>query len=155
LPVHAPPSFANYFWTNFRLQILFTMAPILLILGTVDLATAAAQPLTTHLSAEQAAWLHRGMLLGGVALVYLVATESLRRVLPTQPLHDPPLRARLMRLADQYNLHVQDILLWRTQHTICNAADMGVIGRFRYVLLTDLLLETMSDEQIEAVFAHE
>jgi STE24 endopeptidase len=36
-----------------------------------------------------------------------------------------------------------------------NAAVMGIVPRFRYILLSDLLLETMSDEQIEAVFAHE
>ena len=32
---------------------------------------------------------------------------------------------------------------------------MGVLPGLRYVLLSDLLLETMPDEQIEAVFAHE
>jgi STE24 endopeptidase len=36
-----------------------------------------------------------------------------------------------------------------------NAAVMGFVPRFRYVLLSDLLLETMPDEQIEAIFAHE
>jgi len=36
-----------------------------------------------------------------------------------------------------------------------NAAVMGFIPRFRYVLLSDLLLETMTDEQVEAIFAHE
>ena len=36
-----------------------------------------------------------------------------------------------------------------------NAAVMGLFPRVRYVLLSDLLLETMSDKQIEAVFAHE
>ena len=36
-----------------------------------------------------------------------------------------------------------------------NAAVMGLVSHFRYILLSDLLLETMSDEQIEAVFAHE
>jgi len=32
---------------------------------------------------------------------------------------------------------------------------MGVLPRFRYILLSDLVLQTMTDEQIEAVFAHE
>jgi STE24 endopeptidase len=36
-----------------------------------------------------------------------------------------------------------------------NAAVMGVIPFVRYILLSDLLLQTMTDEQIEAVFAHE
>ena len=32
---------------------------------------------------------------------------------------------------------------------------MGIIPPVRYILLSDLLLERMDDEQIEAVFAHE
>jgi STE24 endopeptidase len=32
---------------------------------------------------------------------------------------------------------------------------MGFVSRYRYILLSDLLLDTMTDEQIEAVFAHE
>jgi STE24 endopeptidase len=36
-----------------------------------------------------------------------------------------------------------------------NAAVMGVVPRFRYVLLSDLLIETLSPRQVEAVFAHE
>jgi STE24 endopeptidase len=36
-----------------------------------------------------------------------------------------------------------------------NAAVMGVLPGLRYILLSDLLLETMTDAQIEAVFAHE
>jgi STE24 endopeptidase len=36
-----------------------------------------------------------------------------------------------------------------------NAVVMGLIPQVRYILLSDLLLSTMSDDQIEAVFAHE
>ena len=36
-----------------------------------------------------------------------------------------------------------------------NAAVMGLFPQVRYILLSDLLLETMTDEQVEAVFAHE
>jgi STE24 endopeptidase len=36
-----------------------------------------------------------------------------------------------------------------------NAAVMGFVPQVRYVLLSDLLLESMTDEQVEAVFAHE
>jgi Zn-dependent protease with chaperone function len=38
---------------------------------------------------------------------------------------------------------------------VSNAAVMGAVGRLRYVLLSDALLETMPDEQIVGVFAHE
>src|SRR4051812_32156957 len=36
-----------------------------------------------------------------------------------------------------------------------NAAVMGLVPQMRYILLSDVLLETMTDDQIEAVFAHE
>jgi STE24 endopeptidase len=36
-----------------------------------------------------------------------------------------------------------------------NAMVMGLFPRVRYIFLSDLLLETMRDEEIEAVFAHE
>jgi STE24 endopeptidase len=52
-------------------------------------------------------------------------------------------------------MRYRDILLWRTQNHMGNAAVMGILPPVRYILLSDLLLERMDDEQIEAVFAHE
>ena len=68
---------------------------------------------------------------------------------------DSPLRRRLEEVARRHNVSFRDVMLWNTRHQMGNAAVMGYIPRFRYFLLSDLLLETMSDEQIEAVFAHE
>jgi Zn-dependent protease with chaperone function len=47
------------------------------------------------------------------------------------------------------------VLLWRTHHTVGNAMVMGPVPRFRYVLLSDLLLESLADDEVTAVFAHE
>ena len=47
------------------------------------------------------------------------------------------------------------ILVWNTDHHVGNAAVMGVLPWLRYVLLSDVLLERMNDQEIEAVFAHE
>ena len=52
-------------------------------------------------------------------------------------------------------MRYRDILLWKTEYNMGNAAVMGFVPRLRYILMSDLLLETMTDEQIEAVFAHE
>jgi STE24 endopeptidase len=46
-------------------------------------------------------------------------------------------------------------MLWRTDGMIANAAAMGLWPGRRYVLMSDLLLETMTDEQLQSVFAHE
>jgi STE24 endopeptidase len=155
LPIHEPPGFGGYFASHFRLQILFTLVPIVLVLGVVDALDVALRPVARSVGAETAGHLHQALVLLAVAGIYILSPEILRRVLPTRPLEDSPLRQRLLRLASRQKLKVRNILLWQTHHNICNAAVMGIVGRFRYVLLTDLLIETMSDEQIEAVFAHE
>jgi STE24 endopeptidase len=76
-------------------------------------------------------------------------------VLDTEPLEDGRLRRKLEAMCARSRMKVQDILVWRTHNNMGNAAVMGVVPQMRYVLLSDLLLESMTDEQIEAVFAHE
>ena len=63
--------------------------------------------------------------------------------------------SRLFEIARRHGVRFHDVLLWKTQNQMGNAAVMGFMPRFRYVLISDLLLETMHDEQIEAIFAHE
>ncbi|MBC8108737.1 MAG: M48 family metalloprotease, partial [Anaerolineae bacterium] len=75
--------------------------------------------------------------------------------LQTQPLPDSPLRRRLEQICRRSNLRYKEILLWQTNNNMGNAAVMGVLPQVRYILLSDLLLQTMTDRQIEAVFAHE
>ncbi|MCD6304301.1 MAG: M48 family metalloprotease, partial [Planctomycetes bacterium] len=52
-------------------------------------------------------------------------------------------------------LRFRDLLVWRTGGMIANAAVMGLVGRFRYVLLSDGLLENLEEGEVRAIFAHE
>ena len=152
LPVHAAPSFRHYFFSNLRLQVLFTVVPVLMIVFVRDVF-AALVPARYWQQAPES--LDAGSMLVAAALVFVFAPEILRRVLNTQPLEDGPLRRRLEAMCRRYRLGYRDILLWKTHHNMGNAAVMGLLPRMRYILLSDLLLERMTDEQIEAVFAHE
>jgi STE24 endopeptidase len=153
LPLHAPPRFAAYFLSNLRLQVLFLAIPLLLIVLGHDLLTllASALPLPDRADdlTDAIAWFVSA---GGV---FLFAPEILRRVLHTEPLADSPLRRRLDTVCHRTGIRYRDILLWKTDHNLGNAAVMGFFPRMRYILLSDLLLERMPDEEIEAVFAHE
>ena len=155
LPVHAPPSFRSYFTSNLRLQLLFTAAPVVAILFVRDvlalgvIAAGGPQALGSEAGVEFAT------MLISTGLVFVFAPELLRRVLHTQPLPDSALRRRLEALCRRVGMRYRDILLWRTQNNMGNAAVMGIAPPVRYILLSDLLLERMDDEQIEAVFAHE
>ena len=149
LPLRNPPSFKSFFLLNLRLQILFTAVPLLMILLIHDLVILALQLQAPSEKAEGAITLLSAL------VVFVMAPVIVRRVLNTQPLPASPLRWRLEAFCRDHGLKYRDILLWRTDHNLGNAAVMGIIPQVRYILMSDLLLETMSDDQIEAVFAHE
>lgn len=152
LPLRAPPTFASYFAANLRLQMLFTVVPILLILLGHDVAVAVWK---TALGVGPSETAEAAINLLSAAAVFAFAPQILRYVLDTVPLPDSPLRNRLREMCRRHGLRYRDILLWRTRSSMGNAAVVGIIPHLRYILMSDLLLETMSDEQIEAVFAHE
>jgi STE24 endopeptidase len=90
-------------------------------------------------------------------LVLLVAFFPLllRVVWTTRPLARGPLRERLDRLAQDRNVVPRQVLVWHTGRQCINAAVVGFLPGWRYVLLSDALVERFSDEQIAAIFAHE
>jgi Zn-dependent protease with chaperone function len=151
LPVHAPPTFLKTVNANFRLQIAFTLMPVAFILVLRDVATLVLG----IIGAKDVQGIENVIMVPATLAVLLFAPELLRRVLHTERLADSPLRRRLEAMCHEAKLGYREILLWRTGGTMGNAAVMGLFGRVRYVLLSDLLLETMTDQQIEAVFAHE
>ncbi len=152
LPVYSPPPFRDYFLSNVRLRLLFTVVPIFLIYLLRDVLLLVARLRPFGLPEDT---LENVAMIGSVAVVFLFAPEILRRVLNTARLEDGPLRRRLEEMCKASKMRCRDILIWRTHSNVGNAAVMGLIPQMRYVLLSDLLLETMTDEQIEAVFAHE
>jgi STE24 endopeptidase len=153
LPVHAPPSTWQYVVAQFRLQVLFIALPIMLIVLLRDAALLACRALRINIG--DVVNFQNWAMLAATALVFMLAPKLIRMVLSTRPLGDSALRQRLEAICRRMNLGCRDILLWQTHYSMGNAAVIGILPRIRYVLLSDLLLETMSDQQIEAVFAHE
>jgi STE24 endopeptidase len=153
LPVHSPPSFRRFFGSNLRTGILVPVLPILLILVLRDFAfvICSKMGLFGHDSGSAEVFI----LLGSSALVYVFAPVLLTSILKTQPLPDSELRRKLETMCQRSGLKYRQILLWHTDNNTCNAAVMGLFPQVRYILLSDLLLESMSSEQVEAVFAHE
>lgn len=91
-------------------------------------------------------------LLGGLVLA---APLFVRFAWPTRPLPPGPLRSRLERAARRAGFRFRDILLWDTGNSVLNACVTGVLPGFRYVLLTDALVDTMTPVEVAAVFGHE
>jgi STE24 endopeptidase len=141
-PVRPVWPLGQYLLFNLRHQVLFILAPMLLILAARDLIDLYEQPLRE--------WS------GQAALPdVLVAPAILRRVWVTKPLPEGPLRDRLLYLCRKLRMRCREILVWQSGGMIVNAAVMGVLAPFRYFLITDAMLEQMDDRRIEAVFGHE
>ncbi len=66
-----------------------------------------------------------------------------------------PLRRRLEEMARQLGFRCRDILYWSTRRPVLNAAIVGVIPRYRYVILTEELCKRLTLDELCAVFTHE
>lgn len=160
LPTFIPPSLGEYLMDNFRTGLLFTLTPIVGVFALRDVATLALRhgnamaAFAPDGSTVLAMW-DLGISLGSALLVLMVSPVVLTRILPTQPLPPSPLRARLERFCHKRGLRIADIRLWRTHGMVANAAVMGILPPVRYLIISDLVIESMPPEQVEAVFAHE
>jgi STE24 endopeptidase len=152
LQLFRPPPLREYLASHVRIDILFAAIPVLLILGLHDaimMVLWRGFDLNVTTTGE-------GLIMFACALsVLIVAPRLLVMILSTEPLPPSPLRDRMEAMARAHRMRFRDIRIWRTENRIFNALVMGVVPQFRYVLLSDLLLEELKDEQIEAVFAHE
>jgi STE24 endopeptidase len=88
-------------------------------------------------------------------LILLVSPLFVRLAWPTRSLPDGPLRRRLERAAHRVGFRFTDLLVWDTRQIMVNACVTGVLPWFRYVLLTDALIDTLSPAEVAAVFGHE
>lgn len=92
--------------------------------------------------------------LAGLA-IFVLSPAFVRMSWPTRRLPDGPLRARLERLSKRLGFRYTEILIWDTNGLIVNAGVTGAVPWFRYVLITDALIDVLDDDEIEAVFGHE
>ncbi|MFH1075378.1 MAG: M48 family metalloprotease [Pseudomonadota bacterium] len=67
-----------------------------------------------------------------------------------------PARKRIEDLCNKERLQFRDILLWPAFNgNALFAGVMGIVRQFRYILLTRTLIDILTDEELDAVVAHE
>ncbi|MBL8879591.1 MAG: M48 family metalloprotease [Phycisphaerales bacterium] len=151
-PVRAVWSLGAYLAFNLRHQLLFILAPMVLILIARDVLELYDTRLQRYFRYEHTPEIVLG---AATAVVAIITPAILRRIWITQRLPEGPLRDRLILLCRKLRLRCREILVWRSGGMLVNAAVMGVVPPIRYVLITDAMLEQMDDTRIEAVFGHE
>ncbi len=88
-------------------------------------------------------------------LVLSMSPLFVRLAWPTRSLPSGALRRRLERAAERVGFRFTDVLVWDTGQMMVNACVTGILPGFRYVLLSDALIETLSPFEVAAVFGHE
>ena len=96
-----------------------------------------------------------GLMVGLGSFVLIMAPAFVRLSWPTHPLPDGPLRERLERVATRFRFRFSDILVWETDGAVVNAGVTGASPWFRYVLLSDALIDGLNEHEVAAVFGHE
>jgi STE24 endopeptidase len=88
-------------------------------------------------------------------LVLSIVPLFVRLAWPARSLPQGPLRRRLERIAERVGFRFTDVLVWDTGGMMVNACVTGILPRFRYVFLSDALLESLTPLEVAAVFGHE
>lgn len=87
-----------------------------------------------------------------VLMLIAVYPEFLRRCWGLAPLNEPELTRRLQ---SQYGKNVPPLLVWPESVSICNAALLGCVPPFRYLVISQSLLDGLTSGELDAVIAHE
>ena len=140
----------RYLEFMFRQYLLVMLVPMLVLLGIEDVLSHTGLSPTGGLPGF-------AVFLATTVGIVVFAGLWVRMCWRTQPLPEGDLRRRLYGLAERAGVRVGNVLVWRTNNTIANGAMIGMIGPFRYIMITDALLLSMTQapEEVEAVFAHE
>jgi STE24 endopeptidase len=149
--VHPPRWQSRWYHLDFHLRqhLGVVLGPLLVMMTIRDLVSLAFRDTSIQSGAELA-----GEVVGLVAILTL-APVFLRVLWRAEPLPAGPLRERLERLAARLKFRPSEILIWNTRGAVINAAVAGILPWPRYVLLSDGLLNHMTEDEIEAVFGHE
>ncbi|MBU8850055.1 MAG: M48 family metalloprotease [Desulfobacterales bacterium] len=97
----------------------------------------------------------------GYIALFLVAIAIfgpvlIKKLWNCKPLEPGLPRARIEGVCQKAGLKYSDILKWELfGGTMITAGVMGIVGRFRYILVTPALLNLLNDDEVDAVMMHE
>lgn len=91
-----------------------------------------------------------------LAALVLIAPSLIKLFWQCSPLPQGPRRKRIEAICEKAKLKYNNILKWPIfEGKLLTAGVMGLIKRFRYILVTESLLQILNDDEIDAVMAHE
>jgi len=133
----------------------FVLLPWLALLGALDLLVWGT-PADWQESIATRPWIVHASILGLLGLSMLLFPALMVRLWGCRKLLDGAVANRLRELQERAGVSVNRIYVWGLGGgTMLNAAALGVLPPFRYLLLSRALLEHLSEEEVAGVAAHE
>lgn len=130
-----------------RTQLPIFLAPVALVLGSQEVVDRLFDSRSPFVEGAALATAVVALLLSPAAVVALLATSPL----PTRN----DMAQRIDALFADAGIRLRGVRLWRTDGMLVNGLALGVLPFCRWVLLTDALFSTLTDEEIMAVAGHE
>ncbi|MDP2644607.1 MAG: M48 family metalloprotease [Desulfobacterales bacterium] len=88
--------------------------------------------------------------------VAMIGPVMIQKFWRCKPLQAGPVRSRIENLCQRAGVEVADILYWPIfGGRMLTAGVMGLAKKFRYILVTEALLNYLDSEELDAVIAHE
>jgi len=89
-------------------------------------------------------------------LVAMIGPAIIQKFWRCKPLEEGPARERIAAVCRRAGVQYANILYWPIfGGRMITAGVMGLVKRFRYILVTNALLQTLEPAEVEAVIAHE
>jgi STE24 endopeptidase len=158
-PVYAQPTRWQSTWLACRHHLGIIVIPVALIIMWGDAVESAAAWWFGVDQIQEA----RAAAQGAVTAVHLLGTLTVFTLMPplmclvwdTAPMTTGKTHDELAGMCRDHGVRIRGIRIWNTRGSMVNGAVMGLIARFRYILLTDALLGSLPRREVEAVMAHE
>ena len=136
---------------KFNLPIVL---PWLIINFIADFLKILPFPLARILASSE--WGESILFLLFFILLAVIFPVLIKNLWNCQTLPDGPARTHMEEFCRKQNFKYTDIMLWPLyEGKMLTAGVMGLSKRYRYLLITPALLETLTPDEIEAVLAHE
>jgi Zn-dependent protease with chaperone function len=150
---HAELSRKAYVFSNIQFSVP-VLLPWLLLSGIADLILALPfERPRQMLASPEGETIYFLVFLFAVAILGPLIIQKFWRC---RPLEEGDFRERINRLCRRAGVGYADILYWPIfGGRMITAGVMGLVSRFRYILVTDALLRLLTPEEVDAVIAHE
>jgi STE24 endopeptidase len=138
----------GYALRRLRDELAVLLIPIAIILIAADAGTLAARWARN----ENARWIAYAV---GFAALIVVFPNMLRSLWRTFEMPEGSLKSRVSVGAIKLGIQYRGIHVWDSGGRMANAAVIGILPRWRYILLTDELIARLTSREVEAVALHE